>query len=329
MKGEEERERIPIKERPEWADVRPVPQDDGPNPVVPIEYTDDFTETMDYFRAVYLADERSPRALHLTKEAILLNSGNYTVWQFRRLILDALNADLHEELQFLDQITRENPKNYQIWHHRRWLAEKLGGHVASKEHEFSREIFCKDAKNYHAWSHRQWVLQALGGWEGELAYCSELIEADIFNNSAWNQRYYVVSKSPLLGGLEVMRDSEVAYAIEAILTKPENESPWRYLRGLHKNDGNSLANDPRVASVCLDVLTGKTDCIHALNMILDLLCHRHQPSKELKDAVDAVSPDPNLSDVGLAEKVCSILKLVDPMRANYWEWRKSTVPAQD
>lgn len=127
-----------------------------------------------------------------------------------------------------------------------------------------------------------------------------------------------------------MRDSEVAYAIKAILSKPENESPWRYLRGLHKNDGNSLANDPRVASVCLDVLAGKTDYIHALNMVLDLVCHHHRPSEALKEAVDAVSPDPNVLDVGLlGERVCCILKLVDPMRATYWEWRKSTVPPQD
>lgn len=33
----------------------------------------------------------------------------------------------------------------------------------------------------------QWVLQALGGWEDELAYCHQLLEDDIYNNSAWNQ----------------------------------------------------------------------------------------------------------------------------------------------
>ncbi|KAK4424649.1 protein farnesyltransferase/geranylgeranyltransferase type-1 subunit alpha [Sesamum alatum] len=326
---EEERERIPMSERPEWADIRPVPQDDGPNPVVPIAYTDEFSETMDYFRAVYLADERSPRALQLTKEAIFLNSGNYTVWQFRRLVLDSLNVDLHEELHFLDQITKDNSKNYQIWHHRRWVAEKLGTHIASKELEFTREIFSQDAKNYHAWSHRQWVLQALGGWENELAYCDELLEDDIFNNSAWNQRYFVVTRSPLLGGLEVMRDSEVAYTIKAILAKPENESPWRYLRGIYKNDVKSLVNDPRVASVCLDVLLDKRDCVHALSMVLDLLSHNYQPSNELKNAVDAVSPDPKPSDSNFAERVCSILQLVDPIRASYWRWRKSSIRAQD
>ncbi|KAJ4901087.1 hypothetical protein Rs2_15038 [Raphanus sativus] len=37
-------------------------------------------------------------------------------------------------------------------------------------------------------SHRPWALQALGGWENELDYCQELLEADVFNNFAWNQR---------------------------------------------------------------------------------------------------------------------------------------------
>lgn len=33
----------------------------------------------------------------------------------------------------------------------------------------------------------QWVLKELGGWENELDYCRELLEEDVFNNSAWNQ----------------------------------------------------------------------------------------------------------------------------------------------
>jgi protein farnesyltransferase/geranylgeranyltransferase type-1 subunit alpha len=64
---------------PELADVKPVPQDDGPSPVVSIDYRNDFREVMDYFRALYSARELSARALRVTVAAIELNPGNYTV----------------------------------------------------------------------------------------------------------------------------------------------------------------------------------------------------------------------------------------------------------
>ncbi|XP_021653695.2 protein farnesyltransferase/geranylgeranyltransferase type-1 subunit alpha [Hevea brasiliensis] len=320
-------EMVPLSQRPEWSDVVPVPQDDGPNPVVPIAYKPEFEEAMNYFRALYLSDERSPRALQLTHLVILLNPGNYTVWHFRRLVLEALNADLDEELDYVERIAKKNSKNYQIWHHRRWVSEKLGTYATAKELQFTRKILSLDAKNYHAWSHRQWVLQALGGWEDELDYCGQLLEDDVFNNSAWNQRYFVITRSPFLGGLKTMRESEVKYTVEAILANPENESSWRYLRGLYKGDTQSLLNDLQVSSVCLKVLNGKTNHVFALSMLLDLLCHGFQANQEFRDAVNALrtsNADPPETD--LAKAVCSVLEHVDPLRVNYWSFRKSKLP---
>eukprot|EP01018_Ginkgo_biloba_P032590 Gb_11675 [translate_table: standard] len=79
MDSDDKKIRVPFSQRKEWDDVKPVPQDDGPNPVVPIAYTDEFRETMDYFRAIFHADEKSPRALELTAEVIQLNAANYTI----------------------------------------------------------------------------------------------------------------------------------------------------------------------------------------------------------------------------------------------------------
>jgi protein farnesyltransferase/geranylgeranyltransferase type-1 subunit alpha len=34
-------EPLPLSEQPEWQDVSPVPQEDGPDPLVPIMYSDE------------------------------------------------------------------------------------------------------------------------------------------------------------------------------------------------------------------------------------------------------------------------------------------------
>lgn len=69
-----------------------------------------------------------------------------------------------------------------------------------------------DQKNYHAWQHRQWVLQTFKlfdqVWKShsagaelsryddildqELEFIDKLLLDDIRNNSAWNQRFFVV-----------------------------------------------------------------------------------------------------------------------------------------
>lgn len=62
------------------------------------------------------SQEKSERALELTKDALDLNPANYTVWQYRREILRYLNKDLKEELKYNRGMIETNEKNYQVWY---------------------------------------------------------------------------------------------------------------------------------------------------------------------------------------------------------------------
>jgi protein farnesyltransferase/geranylgeranyltransferase type-1 subunit alpha len=64
-----------------WADIEPLPQDDGGlHPLAAIAYSEEYSQAMGYLRAVMAKNEFSQRVMALTEHIISMNPAHYTVW---------------------------------------------------------------------------------------------------------------------------------------------------------------------------------------------------------------------------------------------------------
>ncbi|KAF9101557.1 CAAX geranylgeranyltransferase alpha subunit [Mortierella sp. AM989] len=336
---------VPFYEKPEWADVVPIPQDDGPNPLVPIAYTKESSldsTTLDYFRAICRSEEQSERALELTKIVIELSPSHYTVWHYRQKLLKALNKDLSKELEWIQWMIIEHPKSYQIWHHRQVIVERISSallHASSDsatttstvpyhdlsesqqkasrdavkiELQFIGQALAEDSKNYHAWSYRQWVLAHFGQgpwWEEELIYVDDLLTIDIRNNSAWNQRFFVITTGPNSLTEEVVK-REIEYTKSKIMRTPNNESPWVYLSGILNKAKHPLSEIKEFCEGLLPrIQASVSPYLHST--LLDI----YEQEAKVQKNTDSLKKAKEEA-VMLAEKV-------DTIRSKYWNWRKS------
>jgi len=204
-----------------------------PGKAASIAYETHFLCISALFRVLLARKEYSERALKVSLEAIRNNPADYSCWDFRRQILQKMigqsSAVLQRELEICDQLCLENPKNYQVWFHRRFLCSYLEN--PQHELEFTETTLLEDAKNYHAWSHRQWVVDRFEvlGKEEEI-FSKKLLEMDFRNNSAWNYRYFILfsNQKTAVHSLQ-LRQSEVNFAWEMLQRSWRNESAWHYL----------------------------------------------------------------------------------------------------
>jgi protein farnesyltransferase/geranylgeranyltransferase type-1 subunit alpha len=140
------------------------------------------------------------------------------------------------------------------------------------------------------------------------------------------QRYFVIKNSPLHGGIESVRDSELKYCEDAIALDAANESPWRYLKGLFKGDNVALVKNKAVANICMQELRKNSDCIFALDLSLDLILLGYAASH--RDLCELFVLDVETSNpLDVASFICTRLKEIDPMRTLYWSWRQATLPS--
>lgn len=72
-------------------------------------------------------------------------------------------------------------------------------------------------------------------FDDELVYVDRLISDDVRNNSAWNQRFFVLKHT---GFTSDVLQREINYVMNRIRFVKNNESTWNFLRGLlQQGDG--------------------------------------------------------------------------------------------
>ena len=233
-------------------------------------------------------------------------------------MLERLSSDPIDELTWLNKLSLKHLKNYQIWHHRQVTMTRVSA-LPQEELAFLSKMMTKDAKNYHVWSYRQWLVQHFDLWPTatdpgtELPFIEALLKNDVRNNSAWNHRFYV-----LFGGerennvSEEAFEKEIEFAKSKIDEAPQNASAWNYLKGVLKKRGgqadvNGLEDFAKTYADLEDVEGVKSS--HAMDFLAGIWADKGEREN--------------------AEKALTLLaERFDPIRKNYWEWRKGLLGVQ-
>jgi geranylgeranyl transferase type-2 subunit alpha len=227
----------------------------------------------------------SPETLDLTSKLLTRNPEYYTIWNYRRRVLQHLiNAEgplavdlISSDLQFLVPLLLQFPKCYWIWNYRIWLLDQIEGTLKledglrlwKEEMGLVGKMLTRDERNFHGWDYRRHVVSQIERIQGseakslvepEFEYTTKMIRRALQNFSALHYRRKLIPRllnernaSPqerrqlLNHELDMMQDA---------LIDPFNQSAWFY----HQYLMSTIAvGCPRDSSIVLDLSEGERE----------------------------------------------------------------------
>ncbi|KAM3164126.1 CAAX geranylgeranyltransferase alpha subunit [Lachancea thermotolerans] len=308
----------------QYDDIEPLPISGGQEgELCQIMYDGEYRTVMGIARALLQKLEFSERALHATSQAIDLVPAFYTMWNYRFQIVKALygtdGAELNRELDWLDEFTLNNPKNYQIWSYRQALLRLHPSPEFQRELPILQSMIDDDTKNYHVWSYRRWCVLFFGDFTIELQFASSLIARDVYNNSAWCHRMFVLKNQVPKGPPAEVLTGELHYTKKQIELAPQNISSWNYLRGLYDEflDGKA---DPAIMEFALSFTPGifaadasdtspRIQSSYALEFLAHAYAKNEDTFAQARKAYQALSDH------------------FDPIRKNFWAYKIRSLTA--
>ncbi|OJJ44049.1 hypothetical protein ASPZODRAFT_145175 [Penicilliopsis zonata CBS 506.65] len=211
--------------------------------------------------------EYTTETLQNISELLTTNPEYYTVWNYRRQVLQhqfslAASNDSNQiptliknDLMFLIPLLRSFPKCYWIWNYRLWVLDEakrlLPATVARKfwqeELVLVGKMLSLDSRNFHGWGYRRFVIQSLENLgadedgkqsraQEEFEYANKMIGTNLSNFSAWHYRTKLIKrlldeKSAGDEERKKMLDDELKL-IHRALCDPYDQSLWFYHQNL-------------------------------------------------------------------------------------------------
>lgn len=149
-------------------------------------------------------------------------------------------------------------------------------------------------------------------YDNELVYIDKLISADVRNNSAWNQRFFVLKH---IGLTPEVVQREVHYAINRIRLIKNNESSWNFLKGLLEYGDYSSAQFPDVETFTEDLYKVGNRSPYLLAFLVDMYSEKTMRIYEANSYDDPEIP---------ARKVYELCDMLanhyDTIRYKYWKY---------
>lgn len=155
--------------------------------------------------------------------------------EHRRWLIENINKPLNE-IEFINEVLSEDNKNYHAWSYRYLTVfYHLINSIITfciiylRKNLLNFFFFICKLKSFQSFYLRRWLVEKFDLYDQEFKDLDFFFEEDLRNNSAWNQRFFVVQH--LIKNNKWKLEDELEFCFENIKTVPENESAWNYLNG--------------------------------------------------------------------------------------------------